>query len=158
MSTNWNPPIIDRADLLTLGHRTVSGVLTLVFWALWGYLWMPLLAVLAWMLGLERAYKYMVVNDGWEELTTVIAWYAVVVLLFGGGLVAWATYNIERYGKLPQRSASPQAPLEQVAHYFQQGAGAVAHWRHAQRLYVIHDEKAGIARVEVLAPGAPVPQ
>jgi TM2 domain-containing membrane protein YozV len=51
------PPIIERADLQTLRHRTVSGVLTVLFWAIWFYLWLPFLALLAWAAGLERAYK-----------------------------------------------------------------------------------------------------
>jgi biofilm PGA synthesis N-glycosyltransferase PgaC len=152
------PPIIDRADLQTLGQRSVSGVLTTVFWLLWAYLWLPLLALIAWALGLEQAYKYMIVEGGYWEVLRLLGIYTVVILLMGGSLVGWATYNILRYGKRGTRSGNPGQPIEEVARYFRQGPLAVAAWRQSQRIYVHHDEKGGIAGVEMLAEGEPVPK
>lgn len=151
-------PIINRADLQTLQHRTVSGVVTFVFWVIWAYLWLPLLALIAWAVGLEQAYKYMIVLGGYEEVLHLLGIYTLVIGLMSGSLVAWATYNILRYGKLANRSSSPPPPLEQVARYFRQGPIAVGAWREAQRLYVIHDERGDIERVQMLAAGQPVPE
>jgi biofilm PGA synthesis protein PgaD len=150
-------PIIDRADLQTWGHRTISGVLTLVFWAIWFYLWLPLLALIAWAIGLQQAYKYMIVLGGYQEVLRLLGIYTLIILLLGGSLYAWATYNILRYGRLAKRSGSRAQTTEEVARYFRQGPIAVDSWRQAQRLYVMHDEKGDIAHVDVLAAGAPVP-
>ena len=151
-------PVIDRTDLQTLQHRTVSGVITVVFWAFWTYLWLPLLALIAWAFGVEQAYKYMVVLGGYREVLHLIGIYLLVILLMGGTLVAWATYNILRYGKLPKRAGNRAATNEQVARYFRQGPLAVESWQQAQRLYVHHDEKGSVLSVDILAEGVPVPQ
>jgi biofilm PGA synthesis protein PgaD len=151
------PPIIDRSDLQTPAQRTVSGVLTLLFWALWGYLWLPVLALLAWVLGLEQAYKYMVVLGGWEEVLRLLGLYTLIILLLGGSLYAWAAYNILRYGGLPPRPTVEAPTLDEVARHFRQGPIALASWQGAQRLYVRHDENGDIAQVDILAAGVPVP-
>jgi biofilm PGA synthesis protein PgaD len=152
------PPIINRADLQNFRHRTVSGVMTALFWTLWAYLWLPLLALAAWAVGVEQAYKYMVVLGGYEEVLRLLGIYTAVILILAGSLYAWATYNIFRFGGSPQRSATAPPSVEEVARHFQQGPLAVGKWQQAQRLYVVHDEKGGIAQVEALLAGAPVPQ
>lgn len=152
-----HPPIIERPDLQTAGHRTISGVVTLVFWAIWLYLWLPLLALIAWAAGIEQAYKYMIALGGYEEVFRLISIYTVVVLAMGGSLVIWATYNIERYGRLPKRSGNRVPTLAEVARDFRQGPQAVERWRVAQRLYVVHDENGDIARVDVIGAGGTVP-
>jgi biofilm PGA synthesis protein PgaD len=125
-------------------------VLTFVFWAIWFYLWLPLLALIAWAAGLEQAYKYMIVLGGYEEVLGVLGIYTLIILLLGGSLVTWATYNILRYGNLEQRTTREAPTLEQVARYFRQGPVAVQAWRQNQRLRVTHDDDGAISAVEVL--------
>jgi biofilm PGA synthesis protein PgaD len=152
-----NPPIIDRSDLQSLKDRTIGGVLTLVFWVFWGYLWLPVLAMLAWALGVQQAYKYMVVLGGWQEVLRLLGLYTLVILLLGGSLCSWAAYNILRYGPFERRVGNRVPSMEEIARSFHHGPLAVESWRAAQRLYVTHDAKGGIAQVDILAPGAPLP-
>lgn len=143
-------PIIDRARLPTLEHWTLSGFLTIVFWAFWIHLWLPLLALLAWSLGLKQAYKYMIELRGYAEVLALLGFYLLVVLLMGGVLVCWATYNILRSRRLSTRVANRPVTDEQIARYFRHGQQAVRSWQQAARLLVTHDEKGGIALVEIL--------
>ena len=145
-------PIIERADLQTLRQRTIFGVLTFIFWILWAYLWLPLLALIAWLVGLEQAYKYMFVLGGYKDVVGLLGVYTLIILLMGGSLIGWAAYNILRYGKRAKRSSNEPPGLEEVARHFGQGPQSVAGWRKAQRLCVSHDEKGGIALVEILEP------
>ena len=151
-------PIINRADLQTVQQRTITGVLTLGFWVFWLYLWLPLLSLFAWWLGLEQAYKYMVVLGGYEEMARLLGLYTVIILVMAGILYGWATYNILRHGGRDRRTTNKAPTLEEIARSFGQGPVAVGSWREAQRLYVTHDEKGAIAKVDVLATGAPVPE
>lgn len=151
-------PIIDRPDRVTLRHRTMAGVVTFVIWIAWSYLWLPLLALVAWGLGLQQAYKYMIVLGGYEEVLRVIGLYAVILLLLCGGLYAWATYSILRFGGSERRVGKPVPTADEIADHFRQGPVAVEGWHGAQRLYVTHDKHGGIAHVEILAAGAPVPE
>ena len=150
-------PIITRPELQSFRQRTLYGALTVVFWAFWLYLWLPLLALLAWALGLQQAYQYMVVLGGWQEVLRVIALYAVVILLLGGGLIVWATYNIFRFGGVENRTAALPVTAAEIGRHFGQDADSVARWQGGQRLHVTHEPDGRIAGVEVLKAGVPAP-
>jgi biofilm PGA synthesis protein PgaD len=143
-------PIIARPDLQSSQQRTLYRALTLVFWIFWLYLWLPLLALLAWSVGLQQAYKYMIVLGGYQEVLRLLIIYSLVILLLGGTLTGWATYNILRYGKRPRRSGGRLPTSDEVARYFRQGPIAIESWQQAQKLLVTHDEEGGIASVEII--------
>lgn len=150
-------PLIERADLQSPRQRTLYGGLTLAFWLFWIYLWVPVLALLAWLLGLQQAYKYMVVLGGYHEVIRVIGIYSLIILLMGGGLLLWAAYNIFRFRGVEKRTAAlPVTPVE-IGTVFGQDPEAVTRWQGEQRLYVTHDPDGRIARVDALINGAPVP-
>ena len=150
-------PLIERSDRQTPRQRTLYGALTLAFWAFWFYLWLPVLALLAWALGLQQAYQYMVVLGGWQEVVRVIALYAIVILTLGGGLVLWAAYNIFRFGGVESRTAAlPVTPAE-IGRHFGQDAESVARWQGGRRILVTHDQDGRIDAVDVLGDGAAVP-
>lgn len=151
-------PIIDRADLQSVQQRTISGVLTLIFWAAWAYLWLPVLALLAWAVGLQQAYKYMIVLGGYEEVLRLLGIYALIILLLGGSLAAWATYNILRYGEIEKRYENRILTIDELARYFRQESAVVGKWQQAQRLYVSHDDEGNIAHVDIHAVGTSVPE
>jgi biofilm PGA synthesis protein PgaD len=155
--TALKSPLIERSDLQTPRQRTLYGALTLVFWAFWFYLWLPVLALLAWALGVEQAYKYMIVLGGYRDVLDLLGFYSLIVLLLGGGLVVWALYNIIRFRGVERRVvALPVTPAE-IGRDFGQNPALVARWQSEQRLYVMHDENGRIARVEALIEGAAVP-
>ncbi|MDP2248746.1 MAG: poly-beta-1,6-N-acetyl-D-glucosamine biosynthesis protein PgaD, partial [Nitrosomonadales bacterium] len=117
-------------------QRTLYGALTLGFWALWFYLWLPLLALLAWSLGLQQAFKYMVVLEGYQEVIQLLGLYALIILFLGGGLIVWAVYNIIRFSGVERRTdALPVTPKE-IGHHFDQDPKAVANWQNQRRLCV----------------------
>ena len=73
-------------------------------------------------LGLQQAYKYMIVLGGYEEVIGLLGVYTLIILIMGGSLVGWATYNILRYGKLAKRSANQPPTLEEIARHFRPGS------------------------------------
>ena len=150
-------PLIERSDLQTPQQRSLYGVLTLAFWAFWFYLWLPVLALLAWSLGIQQAFKYMVVFGGYHDVLRLIGMYSLVILLLGGGLVLWAVYNIVRFRGIERRTDPlPVTPAE-IGREFGQDPTAVIRWQSEQRLCVTHDLLGRIAHVEVLIDGATVP-
>ena len=141
-------PIIERPELQSPPQRTLYGVLTLAFWAFWIYLWLPLLALLAWLLGLQQAYKYMIVLGGYHEILRAAELYAGVILLLGGGLLVWAGYNIYRFRGIENRTAAPALTLMDLGRHFDQAPALVASWHTWRRLEVTHDAKGRIDRVD----------
>lgn len=150
-------PLIERPDLQSRRQRVLYGALTLAFWTLWVYLWLPVLALLAWALGIQQAYKYMVVLGGYRDVLALLGIYGLVILLLGGGLVAWATYNIIRFRGVERRTAALPVTAAEIGKYFGQDSQAVTGWQNDQRLYVTHDRHGRITRVETLIAGAAEP-
>ncbi len=144
------PPLIVRPDLQSPQQRGLYGVLTLAFWVFWFYLWLPVLALLAWALGVQQAYKYMIVLGGYVEVIRVVGIYALIIFLLGGALLLWANYNILRYGGVERRKAVLPITPEQISHYFGQDLASVLRWRTEQRLCVTHDQDGRVTAVEIL--------
>ncbi len=150
-------PLIERSDLQSTRLRALYGALTLAFWAFWFYLWLPLLALLAWGLGIEQAYKYMVVLGGYREFIRLLGFYALVIGALSGSLTLWALYNIVRFRGVEQRVQARSVTPEHCARHFALDAQSIHAWQGAQRLYVTHDAAGRVVQVVVLAAGAPVP-
>ena len=132
--------IIDRPSLQTRRQRLVYGSVTLVFWALWIYLWLPLLALFGWLLGIRIAYTEMVVRHGFTLLQGKVTDYLTVVAWLGGALLVWAYYNFLRFhGSQRRRARPPVTRAEQASHYGIASA-ELARWVDARRLVVHHDE------------------
>jgi biofilm PGA synthesis protein PgaD len=148
-------PLVERPELQSPRQRTLYGGLTLVFWVFWFYLWVPVLALLAWALGVEQAYKYMVVLGGYVEVIRLAGIYALVILSLGGALILWATYNILRFRGVENRQHALPVTAAEIAQHFGNDAALVARWQTEKRLYVTHDLEGRVARVEALADGAP---
>jgi len=144
-------PLIERPEMQTAGQRTLYGALTLAFWAFWIYLWVPLLALLAWVLGVQQAFKYMVILGGYHHAANLLGIYALVILALGGTLVTWATYNILRFRGVERRLAPlPVSAAELMRHFGADGA-ALARWQSTQRLFVTHTQEGQIFRVDSMA-------
>jgi len=150
-------PLIERSDLQSPRQRTLYGALTLAFWAFWFYLWLPLLALLAWTLGVQQAYKYMIVLQGYQDVIRLFGLFCLVVLLLGGALVVWALYNIIRFRGVERRVDALPVTFAEIGRDFGQDPKNVAHWQSEQRLYVTHDQEGRIAKVEILIDGAAAP-
>jgi biofilm PGA synthesis protein PgaD len=150
-SLNLKQPIIERPDLQTRGQRTVTGALTVAFWALWIYLWVPLLALLAWALGIQQAYKYMIALQGYHLLGHVLAIYAAVILVLGSILLAWAGYNIHRFGgRADKRSGRARVTEADIGRDLGQDERQIGHWQRARLLLVRYDDAGRLADVHRL--------
>lgn len=101
----------DRAPRAT---RTVHGVLTLMAWAIYAYLWLPLLTVLAWMLGIRTAFVELYVRHNRVEhsIFVALAVLAVVTTLL---IVGWAEYNRQKFGGHDRRTAPDHVDADEVA-------------------------------------------
>ena len=150
-------PLIERPELQSPRQRTLYAALTVAFWAFWIYLWVPLLALLAWALGVQQAYKYMIVFGGYREIIRIAELYGIVILLLGGGLLLWAGYNILRFRGVENRTAAPPVSREEIGRYFDQDPSAVASWQTERRLHVTHDQQGRIDRVATAPDDSPAP-
>lgn len=144
-----NPIIKYAGEPLTSRQRIVDGAVTFAFWVFWIYLWLPLLALFAWMLGVQQAYKYMIVLDGFRDVVRLLATYGMVIGLLGGTLIAWAVYNILRFGGIERRVLRPPITSVEIARDFGFDPIDVERWQDARTVQVTHDENGRIVHVDI---------
>jgi biofilm PGA synthesis protein PgaD len=94
--------------------RTVHGVLTLIAWVLYAYLWLPLLTVIAWVLGIRTSYieVYMRNNHVDNQIFIVIGVLALTATLL---LVGWAEWNRHKFGGTDRRATPSHVDVNDVA-------------------------------------------
>jgi biofilm PGA synthesis protein PgaD len=112
------PLIISRPELQSPQQKYFFSLLTLAFWLIWFYLWLPLVSLVAWMMGFEFFYEHMIRLNGVFGLLDVIGWYGLVVAISALGLLLWSAYNLSRFQGRDKRKHSAVVTVAQLAESF----------------------------------------
>lgn len=126
----------------------MSAVLTLVFWALWIYLWLPVIGMLGWAFGVSRFYDEMIRLEGYRTLLGVLGWYSLVITALSSCLVCWALYNLGRFRGRERRQARPRVTLVQIGEAAGVNPALLSLWQRARTLRVSHAADGTIDFVE----------
>ncbi|MCC6209165.1 MAG: poly-beta-1,6-N-acetyl-D-glucosamine biosynthesis protein PgaD [Gammaproteobacteria bacterium] len=143
------PLIIENPELQTLRQRYAFAALTLFFWVLWFYLWIPVISLLAWLFGAERFYQAMIVNSGLDTLLDLLGLYSVVILVMGAILSSWAWYNQIRFRGREKRRASPSVTADEIQSFFALRTEQLDLARYAKHVVIEHDEDGKVKDVRV---------
>ena len=110
-----NKLIIEHPEWQTPKQKYFIGFVTLGFWLLWFYLWAPLISLIAWLFGFHVFQQQMIELEGYHGVLRLLANYAIVIGIMGGGLIMWATYNIQRFSGMDRRSFRQPVSTEMLA-------------------------------------------
>lgn len=143
------PLIIESPHWQDVRQRVLYGSLTLAFWLLWSYLWLPLIGFLGWLLGIGVAHHHMIVLEGYRGLSTLLPLYLLIIVSLGGSLITWAQYNLIRFRGTKRRRRSKDVPLEMLATDFAVDATVLSQWLKLRRLVLHHDQHGQLVEVEV---------
>ena len=96
------PPVIVRPERLARQKRFLQRAATLLAWSAYAWLWVPLVTLGAWVLGLQA---------GWDRLYLqrnavdpfILAALPIIALLCGLLLIGWAEYNRARFADADRR-------------------------------------------------------
>jgi biofilm PGA synthesis protein PgaD len=125
---------IDAPELLTRRQRTLGALITGLMWGAYAYLWLPLVSLLAWGLGLEFAYEAMVRAGGASALRTALFWYGVMLVDVVLTVSVWSLLNKWRFAGHNRRTAHLGVADETMADYFGVTLEDLARLRKAQRI------------------------
>lgn len=143
-----NPLIIDMPDLQTIRQRYASTIITLIFWAFWFYLWLPLISLIAWVLGIDLLYDRMVVKGGFDAFVASLPAYVLVIVTMGTLLVIWGVYNLQRFRGHERRTHVHPVDTPSMARYFLVDPQQLSEWQQTKNLVVHIDELGMIRSVE----------
>lgn len=140
--------IINKPSLQTLRQRFGYSFLTVLFWMFWFYLWLPLISIVAWLVGIEIFYQEMIVAGGHRAFFELVGFYSQVVLSITVVFLGWAGYNLFRFRGKKRRKGSKVIEMTEIAGRFSVDAGQLMTWRRAKRLVIHHDAHGTITRVD----------
>jgi len=144
---------IDARELQTPRERMRDTLATGFMWLLYAYLWLPLISLMAWVLGFEFAYDAMIRAGGAAQLRTVLFWYAVaigtILIVFG----TWSLSNRWRYGAQNRRTVLSCVSDESFIAYFGISADDLARLRSSRCLVLELDAVGAIGEIGA-APSA----
>ena len=128
------------------------GVLTVICWALWIYLVLPLLSLFLWVTGV-RLFARQVPAAGYHALATTLLAYSTTLVVLVGLLAIWIFWNVARYaGKLDRRTVKrPEVASVEVWKSFRLDAGIGQSLRAARSMRVDLDRDGCLV---MLAEGA----
>ena len=144
--------IINRPELQSPLQRITTRGITFVFWVVWIYLWLPLISLVAWWVGIQLFREHMLDNDGYKTLFTDMHQYAIGIAIIAAALIGWARYNLIRFRDKDNRKASVQIDPATQATYFNIEPQKLSQWQVTKRLVIHHDKQGGITEVETQTP------
>jgi biofilm PGA synthesis protein PgaD len=143
--------VINRPELQSPLQRVTTRGITLVFWVIWIYLWLPLISLVAWWVGIQLFREHMLDNDGYQALFNDMHQYALTITFIAVALIGWARYNLLRFRDKDNRKASKHVDLADQAQYLKIEAQQLCQWQTAKRLVIHHDKQGDITDVETAA-------
>ncbi|MFC3653940.1 poly-beta-1,6-N-acetyl-D-glucosamine biosynthesis protein PgaD [Dyella humi] len=143
--------IINRPHRQAPLQRTLFAVITMVAWTLWISLWLPVLTLIAWLLGMEDAYRQLGLMHplhAANDLSIVVTVAVVCTLSMG----SWSQYNRIRFaGKQRRRGnrhlditemAPALASSVETARRLRSGRRSVIHFAHDGQMFLDNSHNA----------------
>jgi biofilm PGA synthesis protein PgaD len=143
------PLIIERPSLMPWPKRASWGMITVVFWMTWAYLWLPILTSLAWAMGYEQASHYFAWSSKDADMGRVFGLYAVVIAALGSSLLLWAQVEYLRFRNVHRRTEPHAVKVEELAAYAGLRAEDMRAWQNSRCLVVAHDNHGNVLDAEI---------
>jgi biofilm PGA synthesis protein PgaD len=141
---------INVPHLLSRRHRVRDAMATGLMWALYSYLWAPIVSLVAWLQGFEFAYAVMVRAGCINVLKYVLYWYGLMVLCIIIVVTAWSQVNRYRFVNRGRRHAGKTVTDTEIAEKFGLDPKQLNQLKTARAIRLSHDEAGNIERVETL--------
>ncbi|MGH8085934.1 MAG: poly-beta-1,6-N-acetyl-D-glucosamine biosynthesis protein PgaD [Lysobacter sp.] len=117
-----NAQTFDDADrqVIFLPHRqhrakrTFYGVMTLLAWAVYAYLWLPLLTLVLWLVGVRLSYIELYLRDQRLDAALLVT-LPLLLLACATLLIGWAEYNRLRFRGRERRTPRQDVRDDEVA-------------------------------------------
>lgn len=145
---------IDAPHLLSQRRRLGDTIATGLMWILYSYLWLPLVSLLAWLLGFEFAYDVMVRAGGVDALKAVLWWYGIVLASIFVAVAVWSVVNRRRFANHDRRQNGQGVSDIEMTEYFALQHEELQTMRSARVISLSFDATGSIEQVDVSRDGS----
>ena len=111
-------PIEDKPNLRSFLRTTTEWSFTTAMWAIWIYLFLPLVSLALWVLGVPYLYQTLFREEVLQQLSTLMQRMGWTVLVIFVCLRGWGLYNYYVFGRRNRRKQSDPVTPEALARHF----------------------------------------
>ncbi len=147
--------IINKPNLKNMPLLLGEGVLTILFWGVWFYLWLPIISMVAWWLGFSFFYRHMVELGGFSGFIKFLNVFLSGIVLLCGTLILWSFYNLKRYGSYHRRNQTMTTDMDELAANFNISREKLQKAQTAKRLSFSFAENNMIKEIRLSQRGTP---
>jgi biofilm PGA synthesis protein PgaD len=109
-----NGYVIQNAGLQPRLYRTAWGAVTLAFWAVYVYLWLPVATLLIWLAGVRLAVVELYLRENRID-TFLVGALPVLAIAAAALLIGWAELNRAWFVGKERRRDVPDISIERIA-------------------------------------------
>ncbi len=113
-----HPDLIYRPDLVPKGRRVLFSGITLLAWGVWSYLFLPLLSLLFWWLGVDLLRFYVLTLEQ-AHLVGALQAYGLIIAAAGVVIIGWSKYQGVRFRDHDRRNQIRDVTPEMLCERFQ---------------------------------------
>ena len=110
-----NTLIIERPELQSMTQRYGWKSVTFFFWMFYIYLWVPLITLVVWLVGVKLFHINMIEFSGYEVLVDKLGLYSAIILIISIILIGWAEVNRMRFKNKLRRLDNNELSVGEVA-------------------------------------------
>jgi poly-beta-1,6-N-acetyl-D-glucosamine biosynthesis protein PgaD len=111
--------IIDTPPLKGFLRNTVEWTITVVAWAFWIYLILPLINLILWLVGGGIFYREVISNQGFEQFFYMFKTMGIYVLIAFIIIRGWGYYNYWMFGRRERRKWVQEVTIPELARMFE---------------------------------------
>jgi biofilm PGA synthesis protein PgaD len=138
-----SPFIICHPERQSGVQHTMFSALTLSVWAVWLYLWLPLITTILWMVGIRWAYIQVFRGSRGVSLW-VILWILIATSVILG---SWSSYNHFRFARKAQRRQVQALAKSAIGKSFGISSATLSVLLRERRLNLYFDDAEQLIRV-----------
>jgi biofilm PGA synthesis protein PgaD len=143
-------PIISRPEWQSKTQRFTSGTLTIIAWAIWIYLWLPIITACLWIAGIHLTYVELFRGPSLSSLLFM----GLMALLCSIVVTGWASYNYVRFARRSRRLHAETICHQAIGKVFAVSDPAVlSSILHERRMNFYFDDAGILIHVETLEAG-----
>lgn len=151
-SSQLQSRLIDNSDKLPTAHHVFWGGVTGVFWLLYLYLWLPLITLAMWLLGVNNTLVELYIPEGRVDAYLLVA-LPLIALVCAVVLSTWAEYNRQRFKGTDRRKAVESVDIEMLALGLGVSSAVAAAMRAGKHMTLTMSDAAIPTAVSEHAPG-----
>ena len=139
--------IIEAPELQSHVQRYGWSSVTLFFWMLYIYLWLPFITFLAWWIGLKILHRQIIELHGYEGVIDKLGLYSMIVIILSIALIGWARVENYRFKDSIRRVGRSSVSVGEIAKVFSLQESQLARLMQKQSVIVYFSEEGKLIEI-----------